>query len=192
MGMKSLILASQSPRRHQLLEQVNIPFSVVPSAVEEIVDNNLSPADIAMSLAKQKADEVFNNHPKSVVIGADTIVVANDKILEKPSNTQEAYDMLQLLSGDSHSVVTGVTINSDENNVTFFEETIVHFYPLTQEEIEMYVESGEPFDKAGAYGIQGLGAALVKKIEGDYFAVVGLPIAKVVRVLKKFQIFQSN
>ncbi|UTR16929.1 Maf family protein [Salipaludibacillus sp. LMS25] len=190
--MKSLILASQSPRRHQLLEQVNIPFSVVPSAVEEIVDNNLSPADIAMSLAKQKADEVFNNHPKSVVIGADTIVVANDKILEKPSNTQEAYDMLQLLSGDSHSVVTGVTINSDENNVTFFEETIVHFYPLTQEEIEMYVESGEPFDKAGAYGIQGLGAALVKKIEGDYFAVVGLPIAKVVRVLKKFQIFQSN
>ncbi|MCR6107447.1 septum formation inhibitor Maf [Salipaludibacillus agaradhaerens] len=190
--MKSVILASQSPRRRQLLEQVNIPFSVVPSSVEEIVDNTLSPADIAMSLAKQKADEVFKRYPESVVIGADTIVVAQGRILEKPSDVQEAYNMLQVLSDVSHSVVTGVTINSHEKTVTFYEETIVHFYPLTHEEIERYVSSGEPFDKAGAYGIQGLGAALVKKIEGDYFTVVGLPIAQVVRTLKKFDIYQTS
>ncbi|MCR6111499.1 septum formation inhibitor Maf [Bacillus sp. A301a_S52] len=190
--MRSVILASQSPRRRQLLEQVNIPFTVVPSSVEEIVDKTLSPAEIAMSLSKQKADEIFKRHPESVVLGADTIVVAQDSILEKPFDVQEAYDMLQLLSGASHSVVTGVTINSYENTVSFYEETIVHFYALTHEEIELYVESGEPFDKAGAYGIQGLGATLVKKIEGDYFTVVGLPIAKVVQVLKEFQIYQKK
>ena len=184
--MKPFILASQSPRRKQLLEQVNLSFSIKPSRVEEKVNMEDTPEDIVVSLATQKAEDVFKRFPDSVVLGADTIVVHNDRILEKPVDHKNAREMLERLSGQTHFVYTGVSIVSEEKNISFYEKTEVEFYSLSEEEISSYIKSGDPFDKAGGYGIQGIGATLVKKINGDYFTVVGLPIAKVVRALKDF------
>ena len=186
--MKPFILASQSPRRKQLLEQVNLSFSIKPSRVEEKVNMEDTPEDIVVSLATQKAEDVFKRFPDSVVLGADTIVVHNDRILEKPVDHKNAREMLERLSGQTHFVYTGVSIVSEEKNISFYEKTEVEFYSLSEEEISSYIQSGDPFDKAGGYGIQGIGATLVKKIHGDYFTVVGLPIAKVVRALKDFPI----
>ncbi|MBU9721906.1 MULTISPECIES: Maf family protein [Bacillaceae] len=186
--MKPLILASQSPRRKQLLEQVQLPFSIQVSHVDETVDPNDNPADMVASLAFQKADAVFKNNKDHVVLGADTIVAIDGEVLGKPKDAQEAKEMLRQLSGSQHQVLTGVAILSKDHHVTFVEKADVLFYPLTEDEITTYVATGEPFDKAGAYGIQGIGATLVEKIHGDYFSIVGLPISKVVRALKKFHI----
>lgn len=128
-------------------------------------------------------------HPDAVVIGADTIVVIDDVILGKPSNRQSAKRMLTQLSGTNHQVLTGVTIISDANNNSFFTQTDVYMYDLTDQEIEQYIDSGEPFDKAGSYGIQGLGATLIKEIKGDYYSVMGLPIAETARRLQPFSIY---
>ncbi|MBU9711022.1 Maf family protein [Evansella tamaricis] len=185
--MKPLILASQSPRRKQLLEQVQLPFSIQVSNVDENVLEKL-PEDLVVSLAYQKAAEVYRQFPTQVVLGADTIVTAGGEILGKPKDAQEAKNTLRKLSGTLHQVLTGVAILSEEKEVTFVEKADVQFFSLTEEEIEDYVKSGEPFDKAGAYGIQGIGATLVESIRGDYFTIVGLPIAKVVRALREFPI----
>lgn len=190
--MKPFILASQSPRRKQLLEQVQIPFSIVTSHVEEKVNNDLRPEELVISLASQKAEAVHRDSQDHVVLGADTIVVIDDIVLGKPKSKEEATCMLKRLSGKTHHVLTGVSIFGQEKNICFYEKAEVTFFPLTDEEILAYVGSGEPLDKAGAYGIQGLGATLVEKISGDYFTIVGLPIARVVRVLKnEFQITSS-
>lgn len=190
--MKPLILASQSPRRKQLLEQVQIPFTVVTSQIEEKENPDLRPEELVLSLASQKAEAVFHHHEDHVVLAADTIVVIDGLVLGKPKNDEEAVQMLKHLSGKSHHVLTGVSIFAQGKKVSFYEKAEVTFFPLTDEEILSYVSSGEPLDKAGSYGIQGLGATLVEKISGDYFTIVGLPIARVVRVLRKeFQITGS-
>lgn len=180
-----LILASGSPRRKELLEKVSIPFTVVVSDVEEKVDPALSPSDIVMSLAEQKAAAVAERFRDSVVLGSDTVVVYGGEILGKPANEEDAKTTLGKLSGKTHQVLTGVAILHQEKKIVFYEQTDVTFWPLTDEDIEEYVLSGEPMDKAGSYGIQGLGSLFVKEIRGDYFSVVGLPLSRTARELKK-------
>lgn len=186
MHVKPLILASQSPRRKQLLNQAGLSFTVIPSDVEEKMNTNDLPEDLVASLAYQKALNVYERYPENVVLGSDTIVSFDSHILGKPTDDEDARRMLRMLSGSEHTVLTGVTLISTEKKMTFVEKTQVHFFPLTDQEINEYIRSEEPIDKAGAYGIQGLGATLVEKINGDYFTIVGLPIAKVVRALKSF------
>lgn len=184
--MQSLILASSSPRRQELLSYLQVPFEVVVSHADENFDSHLQPQEVVMLLAEKKAKHVHDLHPQSIVIGADTVVVAGGTILGKPASSAEAFDMLKRLSGSDHEVYTGVSIVSNEKTETFFEKTKVVFWELSDEEIHSYIETNEPFDKAGSYGIQGYGRILVHHIEGDYFNVVGLPISRLVREWKKF------
>ncbi|PEP62854.1 MULTISPECIES: Maf family protein [Bacillus] len=184
--MKKLILASGSPRRKELLELAGVPFEIVVSEIEETIGAYSSPADIVMSLALQKASAVVENHEDSVVLGADTIVTYESRILGKPKDEAEAKEILQLLSGKTHEVYTGVALISKEKTVTFYERTEVTFWELTEEEIDAYIATKEPLDKAGSYGIQGKGSIFVQHIQGDYYSVVGLPIARLVRELKQF------
>jgi len=184
--MKKLILASGSPRRKELLELAGVPFEIVVSEIEETIGAYSSPADIVMSLALQKASAVVEHHEDSVVLGADTIVTYESRILGKPKDEAEAKEILQLLSGKTHEVYTGVALISKEKTVTFYERTEVTFWELTEEEIDAYIATKEPLDKAGSYGIQGKGSIFVQHIQGDYYSVVGLPIARLVRELKQF------
>lgn len=184
--MKKLILASGSPRRKELLELAGVPFEIVVSEIEETIGAYSSPADIVMSLALQKASAVAENYGDCVVLGADTIVTYESRILGKPSDENEAKEMLQLLSGKTHEVYTGVALIEKEKTVTFYERTEVTFWELTEAEIDTYIASKEPLDKAGSYGIQGKGSIFVQHIQGDYYSVVGLPIARLVRELKQF------
>lgn len=179
-----LILASKSPRRTELLKLAGLEFKIFPAVGEETVPDGLVPSGVVTFLAKQKADEVAKQFPGDVVIGADTVVSLGDTVMGKPKDKNDAYRMLSALSGRIHSVFTGVCIVSEKNSITFFEETKVEFYRLSDEEIYRYIESGEPMDKAGAYGIQEKGALLVKRIDGDFFNVVGLPVSRVVRELR--------
>jgi septum formation protein len=182
--MQNLILASSSPRRKELLENLQLTFTISSSEVDESFDPSLSPEDIVMELAERKAQAVFIENPESFVLGSDTLVVVDNQILGKPVNEEDAISMLKMLSGKQHEVYTGVSILSAKSSSRFYEKTEVWFWELTDEEINFYVQSGEPFDKAGSYGIQQLGSMLVKKINGDYFAVVGLPVARTYRELK--------
>lgn len=190
--MKPFILASGSPRRKELLEQVHYSFEIQTSAVDETIEVGLSPAEVVQQLAMRKAKDVFKTATNSVVLGSDTLVVNDDQILGKPSDENEARETLRLLSGRTHHVYTGVAIYSSSDVISFFERTTVEFYPLSDDEIEMYIQSGEPFDKAGSYGIQGLGAYLVKQMTGDYYSVVGLPLAKTMRALKTVGIIPNR
>lgn len=183
--MKTLVLASQSPRRKELLEQVGLSFTVQPSVQEETVEPGRTPQEVVQQLALQKAGEVFADHPDAIVLGADTLVAVEGEILGKPKNNEDAARMLRRLSGRTHQVHTGAAVLSDGKQTVFTETADVTFYPLTESEIQAYIQTEEPADKAGSYGIQGLGAVLVARIEGDYFSIVGLPVAKVVRALKK-------
>ncbi|GAE30212.1 Maf family protein [Alkalihalobacillus hemicellulosilyticus] len=189
--MKPFILASRSPRRQELLEQMKLSFIVEASEKEEKVVEPLPPQEFVMQLAKQKAEDVWRRYKKEVVLGADTIVSNRGSILGKPTSAEDAKRMLTQLSGITHQVYTGVSIYSPDKVKTFFDKTDVTFYPLTRNEIEWYIKSGEPFDKAGAYGIQGLGAYFVQRIEGDYYTVMGLPLAKTIRALQSFSITPS-
>ena len=186
---KNIILASNSPRRKQLLKMAGIRFTVLPSDVPEMVPEFVTDEKRAQFLAELKASYTSVFHPKDVIIGADTTVICEGRLMGKPATREEAKEMLRFLSGKVHTVYTGVClIWSDEEDAECFSSvTKVEFYPLTEKQIEEYVASGEPMDKAGAYGIQGLGSTLVKRIEGDYYTVVGLPIAEVVRRLKKHE-----
>ena len=183
--MQHLVLASSSPRRKELLENLHLVFDIFSSEVDESFAPGLLPEEIVTDLARRKAKEVAKQYPNSFVIGADTIVVANGRILEKPQTEAESFEMLTLLSGKTHDVYTGVAIIQATNERTFFEKTEVTFWELTRTEMNAYIKSGEPFDKAGGYGIQGFGSMLVKQISGDYFAVVGLPVSRTVRELQK-------
>lgn len=183
--METLILASSSPRRKELLENLQLSFEVHSSDVDETYNPTLSPPEIVMELAMRKSENVAMKHPKSFVIGCDTIVVQDGQVLGKPKDKTEATVMLKKLSGRTHLVYTGVSIFSPKTHVEFYEKTEVVFWELTDDEIYSYVNSGEPLDKAGAYGIQGFGSVLVKKINGDYFSVVGLPVSRTIRELKK-------
>jgi septum formation protein len=183
--MQHLILASGSPRRKELLKNLRLTFDVVVSQIDESFNEDMRPEEVVMHLAYQKASDVAKLYPYSFVIGADTIVCCENQILGKPKDQQEAFDMLKMLSGKTHEVFTGVSIVHGQKHSTFYEKTEVTFWELSDEEIHDYISSGEPLDKAGSYGIQELGSALVKKIHGDYFSVVGLPVSRTIRELRK-------
>ena len=181
-----IILASQSPRRRELLSVITTEFEVIPAVGEEKADRSLPPSEYVCALAEHKAREVAASHSDDIVIGADTVVAIGGEILGKPKDKQDAGRMLALLSGREHSVFTGMCILRHSMNILFCEETRVRFFDLTDNEIKDYIATGEPFDKAGAYGIQGIGALLVSGIEGDYYNVMGLPVGRLARELKKF------
>ncbi len=182
--MKKIILASASPRRKELMTTAGLEFEVCVKEVDESVPEGTDPVKAAKMTATKKALAVAESKENCVVIGADTIVVANKKILGKPKDKEDAISMLSMLSGVEHEVVTGVCIVNNGSAESFAQVSKVKFYELTKEEIERYVETGEPMDKAGSYGIQGRGCTLVERIEGDYFNIVGLPVAEVVRKIR--------
>lgn len=192
--MKQMILASASPRRLELLRQVGIEPVVEPSHVQEVITSTI-PGEVVMELSRQKAEDIAGLHRGEpvIVLGADTVVAADGKILGKPKDREDAVRMVKLLQGRSHQVYTGVTMvfceeNSPKNTspvITFFEETEVCVFPMTDRQVEAYVDTEEPMDKAGAYGIQGKFAAYVKGIAGDYNNVVGLPVGRVCQELGK-------
>lgn len=207
-----LVLASASPRRRELLSQIGLEFTVIPSTKEENAKTTEAGA-LVQELSRQKAVDIWEQlsgdqgqnpdadqeqiseetqepnlngkrQPELLVIGADTVVCCEGKILGKPHSREAAAEMLTALQGRSHEVYTGVTLYSQSETVTFFECTQVEFYPMTEVEISEYIDSKEPMDKAGAYGIQGLGARFVKGIRGDYNNVVGLPVGRLYQELK--------
>ncbi len=184
--MKKIILASSSPRRKELLTTAGLEFEIHVKDVDETIPEGTLHEEAAKMTAKKKAAAVADGFRDSIVIGADTIVVANGKILGKPKDEADAAAMLTMLSGKEHEVITGVCIICDGETETFAQVSKVKFYDLTNAEICEYVATKEPMDKAGAYGIQGLGCTLVERIEGDYFNIVGLPVAEVSRKIKKF------
>ena len=179
-----LILASQSPRRQQLLQLLQVTFTVRPADIDEAMDPTLPPQAEVARVSKLKA-EATPRTPGDVVIAADTIVVLRDRVLGKPADKAEAITMLKALSGREHQVMTGITVLRDEKTITHTEITDVHFRPLTEEEILRYVETGEPMDKAGAYGIQGFAAPFVEGIRGDYYNVMGLPVCRLEQMLRQ-------
>ncbi len=187
MECNNIILASASPRRQELLKTIIEEFEVQISNVEEIVPHEISAFEVPEFLATLKAKDVAKRYPEKLVIGADTCVLNGDKILGKPSDREDAYNMLLSLSGKTHSVVTGCSLIKGNKSISFSVKTDVEFFDLTKGEIEDYLNTNEPFDKAGSYGIQGKGALFVKRINGDYFNVVGLPISKLSKVLKTFR-----
>lgn len=188
--MKKLILASASPRRHELLKQIGLRFEVIIKPVDETLDEHLSPQDAVCELAYRKAREAASAEDNAIVIGADTVVVNNGIILGKPLDCEDAVNALRSLSGSTHVVITGFSVLDTATNkvIKDSETSEVVFRELTEQEILSYVSSGEPMDKAGSYGIQGLGAIFVERINGCYFNIVGLPLTKVALALKDFGI----
>jgi septum formation protein len=181
-----LLLASSSPRRAELLAAAGIPFEVVPVDVDESVVRLEPPGEHVRRLASEKAAAAFAAHPGRVVLAADTIVLVGGEMMGKPRDNADAVRMLRLLSGREHEVLTGVAIFSTRNAIVEVARTRVWFNPLSEAEINEYVASGEPLDKAGAYGIQGLGSRFIDRIQGSYTNVVGLPVALVYRLLKGY------
>lgn len=187
------ILASGSPRRAELLNIIGLDFEVLPSNTEEVIDPKDEPEVVVKKLSAQKAEEVAkrlaDTSEELYVIGADTIVVA-DEILGKPVSREDAFSMLSNLQGKCHKVITGVTIIEirTQKEISEAVETLVYMRKLTPEEINSYLDTGEPFDKAGSYGIQGIGSLLIDRIDGCYFNVVGLPLATLSKMLNNFNI----
>lgn len=180
----AMILASQSPRRRELLGQMGFSFTVRPAKGEELPHPELTPAQLVEELARQKALEVSAEaEADDVVVAADTVVAVDGTVLGKPRDRAHAAEMLSALSGREHTVYTGVAVKRGETLLVEHEATQVRFRPLTEREIDLYIQTGEPMDKAGSYGIQGCGALLVEGIRGDYFNVVGLPICRLGRML---------
>ena len=188
---KPLVLASQSPRRKEILTAAGLSFTVHPAA-DERAPEGLSPCDLARELAKSKAEQIAPLHPDSLILGADTIVVLEDSVLGKPRDEADAVEMLLSLQGRTHQVMTGVWVietNGAGESVKcdgFTDVTEVDFYAFSQKEAEDYVATKEPMDKAGSYGIQGQGMRFVKGIRGDYFTVVGLPGGRLLQFLTDF------
>ena len=188
--MRRLILASASPRRAELMRQIGAQFEVMISETEEKLDGDGSPAELVQRLALAKAEAVSGRVDQGMIIGADTVVVQGGHLFGKPADRAEAAEMLKALSGQAHSVLTGVAIIEQPSGAVqvAYAETRVFFKELLDEEITAYALSGEGLDKAGAYGIQGRGALLVEKIEGDYFNVVGMPLQLLNQMLDNWQI----
>lgn len=188
--MKKIILASSSPRRKQLLEQIGLKFEVDSSNYEEDMTLKMEPAKLAEFLSLGKAEDVAQRHKDSIIISADTIVAVDGEVSGKPKTPERAKYMLQKFSGKAHSVITGFTIIDTGANkqISKSVETKVYFKNLSEEEIDAYIATGEPLDKGGGYAIQGLAALFVEKIEGDYFNIVGLPILALTTELKNFGI----
>lgn len=190
------ILASASPRRRELLRQIELPFEVSPSEADENIERE-TPELLVEELSRRKCAEVGNRiGGECLVLGADTVVALGDQVLGKPGTEERAAEMLRMLSGKAHKVCTGVTLGEFregklQRQTTFSEVTEVFLYPLSEGEIREYIASGEPMDKAGAYGIQGRFAKFVKKIHGDYNNVVGLPAARVYQEIKKLGLLEQ-
>lgn len=181
----NVILASQSPRRKELLGLLNIPFTIRVADIDETMDSSLSVADAVAQLSRRKA-EAIPREKGDIVIAADTVVVLDGKVLGKPKDEADAYSMLSLLSGRQHQVMTGLTVLQGSKAVSHTEITDICFRKLTEKEIRAYIATGDPMDKAGSYGIQNGAALFVEKICGDYFNVVGLPVCRLGLILKEF------
>jgi len=188
--MKKIILASDSPRRRDILKLTGLNFSVHASTYDEDLDLPLRPRELARYLSRKKAEAVANKHRNAIIIAADTFIVIKDRLIGKPRNESDAVKILKMLNGKAHSVITGFTIIDTESSKTLSRSiaTRVFFRKLDKGEINTYVRSGEPLDKAGAYAVQGLGAVFIEKIEGDFFNVMGLPLCALTESLKKFGI----
>jgi septum formation protein len=184
MSICRVVLASGSPRRHQLLNLIGIDHEVNPSNIDETMRPREAPRRHAERLAREKASIVAVRDPDLITIGADTVVVINRKVLGKPADTNDAARMLGMLSGREHTVITAVAVARGRKLRSAIEEVRVKFRRLREDEIEAYIATGEPMDKAGAYGIQGFGATIVERIEGDYFAVMGLPLVRLVGLMR--------
>ena len=184
--MTRIILASKSPRRKELLSLLDLPFEVIVSDIEEYIDYDNDLVKEIEKLSYQKAKAVFDDNPDALVIGSDTIVKIGNVALGKPHTPEKAKEMLKMLSGHTHEVVTGVTILYGDRKETFSTVNKVTFYELSQSDIDDYVATGEPLDKAGAYAIQGKGGKFIRSIDGDYYSIVGLPIGELHRRLKNY------
>ena len=183
----NIILASQSPRRRELLKRIGIEnFKVIPAQGEELATRTLTPDQLVEELSQRKCAEVAAAHPKDLIIAADTVVSIHNRVLGKPRSEEDAARMLAALSGKLHLVYTGVTVAKEGRTLTQHEVTSVRFRTLTQADIIRYIATGEPMDKAGAYGIQGYGSVLVEGISGDYYNVMGLPVCRLSRMLARF------
>ena len=182
-----IVLASKSPRRRELLEQMGLRrFRVLAPEIDEHMDRALPPAELVRRISKEKAQAVQAQvGPEALIIAADTVVALEGTVLGKPADQEDARAMLTALSGCRHQVYTGLSVLLGEKHYTVSEETGVVFRPLTQEEIGAYIATGEPMDKAGAYGIQGLGALFVREIQGDYYNVMGLPVCRLGEILRE-------
>ena len=189
--MREIVLASASPRRKEILQTAGLQFSVCVSDYEEDLGLALAPRKLARFLSLKKAEAVARRYQNAIIIAADTFIALNNKLLGKPRDEEEARKMLGMLSGKSHSVITGFSIidTASGKRLSRSVETTVYFKKLGRDEIRAYVKSGEPLDKAGAYAIQGLGGVFIKKIDGDYFNVVGLPMCALAECLIKFGIY---
>ncbi len=187
-----IILASGSPRRRQLLTGLGVEFEAISMDVDESFDKNMDVDEIAKSIASKKAYAAADNHNDCAIIAADTIVVMDDMILEKPKDRQDAIDMLKMLSGRWHEVHSGVCIIFEGEVTVFSQVTKVHFMELDSSTINWYVDTKEPMDKAGAYGIQGYGAVLVDRVDGDFYNVMGFPISKIMSELARLNIYDAR
>jgi septum formation protein len=187
--MQKIILASQSPRRRQLLEWAEIPFDVIVKETDESYPEDMLPAGIAVHIARNKAlaiDQSF--HPGIPVLAADTIVVLNNEVIGKPTNREDAINILSALSGRHHQVITGVVIHHNGKETAFADITDVEFHTLSKEQIEFYIDKYQPYDKAGAYAIQEwIGVVGIKSVNGDFYNVMGLPVSRVVEVLRSLE-----
>lgn len=183
---KKVILASASPRRKTLIKHLFSDYEIVPSNVNEDNYKMLSPYEMPEFLAIQKAKDIAKSNPDCIVIGCDTSVVLGERVLGKPKDETQARNMLMLLSNKTHKVITGVCIICGDKSMSFSVPTDVTFFELDDDEIDKYVKSGEPYDKAGGYGIQGLGSLFVKEISGDFYNVVGLPVSRLYREMIEF------
>jgi len=186
--LEKIILASNSPRRKELFKLLNIDYEIITSNIEEVIQDDLPAEEMVMELAFQKAVDIFKTHKDRIVMGFDTLVYIDNELFGKPKSKSEAIEMLKKLSGKTHFVVTGCALISKQLSKSFYEQTRVSFYEMTEQEIMEYVESGEPMDKAGAYAIQGLGSKFVRSVNGDFFTVMGLPIARIYHELKELKI----
>ncbi|MDR0984503.1 MAG: Maf family protein [Ruminococcus sp.] len=185
--MGNIILASKSPRRNELLQFITKDFKIVPSEKEETIPKNIPLTDVAEYLATQKAKDIAEKFADDIVIGADTVVIIDNTILGKPKDEKDAFSMLKTLSGRVHEVITGVCIAKGGKFTSFPENTSVRFNDLSDREINEYIATKDPFDKAGSYGIQGRGALLVREIKGDFYNVMGLPVSKLNKILNLLQ-----
>ncbi|MBR5294995.1 MAG: septum formation protein Maf [Clostridia bacterium] len=179
-----VILASQSPRRQELLKRLFSEFEIIPSDIDETIPEDIGAEFAPVFLAAEKALHISEKYPNDLVVAADTIVVLDGEILGKPMDNEDAKNMLTKLSGNTHKVITGCCIRLGEDCCTFSEESLVTFFPLTEEEIDAYIASGATAGKAGAYGIQDQAALFVERIDGDFYNIVGLPIARLSREIK--------
>ena len=184
--MNKVILASGSPRRKELLSLLNINFEAIPADIDEQIDPNNDLVKEIEKLSYQKANHIFMQYKDCLVIGSDTIVKIGNNVLGKPKTYDQAKDMLKLLSNNTHEVVTGVTILNGDTTETFSSIAKVTFYPLSEQEIDEYIKTNEPMDKAGAYAIQGIGSKFIKAIDGDFYTIMGLPIAELYHRLQKY------